>query len=52
MEENQEKKEPTTSDEDVEGHGYTERPVGESADAASEKPDVEGHAFSERPVGE
>ena len=54
MEENRENKEPTTTDEDVEGHGYTERPVGErpSAEANSESPDVEGHAFSERPVGE
>ena len=52
MEENQEKKEPTTSDEDVEGHGWNERPVGDSAEAASESPDVEGHALSERPVGD
>ena len=52
MEEN---KEPTTSEnEDVEAHGYAERPVGEqpSAEANSEEPDVEAHSFTERPVGE
>ncbi|MFL5980575.1 MAG: hypothetical protein ACJ74D_00525 [Gaiellaceae bacterium] len=51
MEEN---KEPTTSDEDVEGHGFVERPVGEqpSMDANTEEPDVEGHGFVEKPVAE
>lgn len=52
MEEN---KKPTTSEnEDVEAHGYTERPVGEqpSAEANSEEPDVEGHGFVEKPAAE
>lgn len=51
MEEN---KEPTTSDEDVEAHGYVEQPVGESPsmEANTEEPDVEGHGFVEKPVAE
>ena len=51
MEEN---KEPTTSseDEDVEAHGYAERPVGEqpAAEANTEEADVEAHGFVEKPV--
>lgn len=51
MEEN---KEPTTSseNEDVEAHGYLERPVGEqpAADANAEEADVEAHSFVEKPV--
>ena len=54
MEEN---KEPTTSkEEDVEAHGYVERPPAErpSMEATSEEPDpdVEGHGFVEKPVAE
>jgi hypothetical protein len=51
----EENKEPTTSkEEDVEAHGYVERPVGEqpSAEANTEEPDVEGHGFVEKPVAE
>ena len=51
MEEN---KEPTTSteNEDVEGHGFVDRPVADQpvADANTEEPDVEGHSFVEKPV--
>ena len=50
-----ENKEPTTSkEEDVEAHGYVEKPVAErpSAEANSEAPDVEGHGFVEKPVAE
>ena len=49
-----ENKEPTTSKEDVEAHGYVERPAAErpSAEANSESPDVEGHGFVEKPVAE
>jgi hypothetical protein len=50
-----EENKPTTSEnEDVEAHGYTERPVGEqpSAEANSEEPDVQGHSFTERPAQE
>ena len=52
MEEN---KEPTTSkEEDVEAHGYVERPAAErpSMEANTEEPDVEGHGFVEKPVAE
>jgi predicted carbohydrate-binding protein with CBM5 and CBM33 domain len=51
----EENKEPTTSkEEDVEAHGYVERPVGEqpSVEANTEEPDVEGHGFVEKPVAE
>jgi len=50
-----ENKEPTTSkEEDVEGHGFVERPAAErpSMEANSEEPDVEGHGFVEKPVAE
>ncbi|HWJ31368.1 MAG TPA: hypothetical protein VNR59_03420 [Gaiellaceae bacterium] len=48
MEEN---KEPTTTEtEEVEGHGYVERPVNEDRDANTEEPDVEAHGFVEKPV--
>jgi hypothetical protein len=50
----EENKEPTTSseDEDVEAHGYVDRPVGEqpAAEAATEEADVEAHSFAEKPV--
>jgi hypothetical protein len=50
----EENKEPTTSseDEDVEAHGYVDRPVGEqpAAEAATEEADVEAHGFAEKPV--
>jgi hypothetical protein len=50
----EENKEPTTSseNEDVEAHGYLERPVGEqpAADANAEEADVEAHSFVEKPV--
>jgi hypothetical protein len=50
----EENKEPTTSseNEEVEGHGFVERPVNErpSQEANSEEPDVEGHGFVEKPV--
>jgi hypothetical protein len=50
----EENKEPTTSseDEDVEAHGYLERPVGEqpAAEANTEEADVEAHSFVEKPV--
>ena len=47
-----EEKTPTTSDtEDVEAHGYTDRPVDDKErDAATDEPDVEGHGFLDRPV--
>jgi hypothetical protein len=53
----EENKEPTTADaetEDVEGHGWVDRPVGEqpAADANKEEPDVEGHGFVDRPVAD
>ena len=50
-----ENKTPTGSETDeVEGHGYTERPGAEqpSAEANSEEPDVEGHGFVEKPAAE
>lgn len=48
-----ENKEPTTSNEDVEGHGFVERPVGEQpAMDNTDEPDVEGHGFVEKPVAE
>jgi hypothetical protein len=51
-----ENKEPTTSqEEDVEAHGYVDRPVGEqpSVDAnAEELDDVEAHGFVDRPVAD
>jgi hypothetical protein len=51
-----ENKEPTTSqEEDVEAHGYVERPVGEqpSMDANTEElDDVEAHGFVDRPVAD
>jgi hypothetical protein len=40
---------PTTSDEDVEGHGLVERPPVEERDSLVEQPDVEGHSLVERP---
>ena len=51
MEEN---KEPTTSNEDVEAHGYVERPPAErpSMEANTEELDVEAHGFVEKPVAE
>lgn len=47
-----ENKEPTTSEEneDVEAHGYVERPPGEDRDANTEELDVEAHGFVEKPV--
>jgi hypothetical protein len=52
----EENKEPTTADEteDVEGHGWVDRPVADQpvADANSEEPDVEGHSFVDRPVAD
>jgi hypothetical protein len=47
-----ENKEPTTSqeNEDVEAHGYVERPPAEDRDANTEELDVEAHGFVEKPV--
>jgi hypothetical protein len=48
----EEEKIPTTSDtEDVEAHGYTDRPTDDKdREAASDEPDVEGHGFTDRPT--
>jgi predicted carbohydrate-binding protein with CBM5 and CBM33 domain len=47
----EENKEPTTTEnEDVEAHGYTERPVERPVEGNTEAPDVEAHGFVEKPV--
>jgi hypothetical protein len=46
----EEKKEPTTSNEDVEAHGYVDRPTQEDLEASSEEPDVELHGLVDKPV--
>lgn len=46
-----EEKTPTTSDDDVEAHGYSDRPTSDDKDrdAASDEPDVEAHGLLDRP---
>jgi hypothetical protein len=50
----EEPKTPTTTDEeDVEAHGYSDRPTDrptDELDAASDEPEVEGHGFTDRPT--
>jgi hypothetical protein len=48
----EESKEPTTSqeNEDVEAHGYVDRPAQEDLEANTEEKDVEAHGFVDKPV--
>lgn len=49
----EEKKQPTTSseNEDVEAHGFVDRPVeAPGQEANTEEPDVEAHGFVDKPV--